>query len=77
MSKRKNKQSIIDPDEVIYRGAIEAFTLKQANEVFKNAEFSKYFPEVKRTYCGNVKKVEKDLPDANGNIDKGFQFLIE
>jgi hypothetical protein len=75
MSKRKGKP--IDPEDVICREAIEALTLKQANEAFKDAKFVKYFPEVKKSFYGNVKKVEKGLPDVNGDIDEGFQFLIE
>lgn len=75
MSKRN--KTAPTPDEVIYREAIEALTLKQANEAFKDAKFGRWFPEFKKTFYGYVKKVEKDLPDAQGKIDEGFQFLIE
>jgi hypothetical protein len=74
MSKRP---AIVDFDDVVYREAIEALNLKQANEVFKNLRFSRYWPEFKKTFYGIVKRVDKDLPDAEGNIDDGFQFLIE
>lgn len=76
MSKR-NKPAPIDPDEVIHREAIEALTLKQANEAFKNAKFGRWFAEFEKTFLGFVKKVEKDLPDAQGKTDEGFQFLIQ
>jgi hypothetical protein len=77
MSKRKNKPLTIAPVEVICREAIEELTLKQANEVFRNQSVKKFFPEVKKNFYGIVKKVEKDLPDADGNIEHGFQFLLE
>jgi len=71
------KRKAIPPEEVIYREAIEALTLKQANEAFKGAKYSRWFGEFKQKFYGYVKKVEKDLPDAQGKIDKGFQFLVE
>ena len=76
MSKRKNKRTAIDPLDDFLREALQSLTLKRANQIFKSAKFGKYFDDGK-VYHAFVKKVEKDLPDAEGNIDEGFQFLMK
>lgn len=73
----RTKRAIIDPADVIYKEAIEAFTLKQANECFKGARYQRWWPDHQQTFYGHVKRVDKDLPDKNGEIERGFLFLIE
>ena len=67
----------VSPDDGISREVIEALNLKQANSAFIGADFHRLFPSEGKWYSGKVKRVESGLPDANGNIDKGFQFLIK
>lgn len=67
----------VSPNDGVSREVIETLTLKQANDAFKGADFHRLFPSEGKWYSGKVLKVDRGLPDANGKIDHGFQFLIK